>query len=249
MHPESISKEILPGNFVLKMNRNGVVKKRYTELVYGYFWMLRDLRQTDDKPILSNVHLISETLAKPFPALQGLRSLSNVQVDVPDFLVRKNRSMDAHAQVTVVAISFRDYGYQLASTWIGPIKRLFLGNDRAEVIRINVSEGWWNKWVLRPIIRTAMKRNTAGDEYGRTLLYFGSTNELEPFRDALRMHNSMTGYIFLLDGIGRVRFAGSGAANEDEIDRLAMLAEDLLTAKPLPAKGAKKTAGSSRKGR
>jgi ATPase complex subunit ATP10 len=34
------------------------------------------------------------------------------------------------------------------------------------------------------------------------------------------MHNDKTGYIFLLDGLGRVRFAGSGQAENYELKLL-----------------------------
>ena len=41
MNPDSISKGILPGNVVMRTLRSGKQKPRYTELVYGYFWMLK----------------------------------------------------------------------------------------------------------------------------------------------------------------------------------------------------------------
>jgi len=37
MHPDSISREILPGNLVVKKHRSGKKKQRYTELVHGAF--------------------------------------------------------------------------------------------------------------------------------------------------------------------------------------------------------------------
>jgi hypothetical protein len=42
------------------------------------------------------------------------------------------------------------------------------------------------------------------------------------------MHNIMTNYVFLLDDLGRVRFAGSGEASEDEVQRLIEFTKELL---------------------
>lgn len=237
MHPDSISRTILPGNFVKKTNRrSGVTRKRYTELVHGYFWMLRDLQQSDEKPVLSNTELIPEAGAKVFPALPNLRRLdSNESVDLPSYFLRKNRSRDAAAQCTVVGVSFRDYGYQLLKTWLDPLPAALLTSDeagsslpspnRVEVVRLSINEGWVNSWVLRGLIRTLARRNTPTEEQAQTLQYFGK--DLELFRDALRMHNIMTGYVFLLDGLGRVRFAGSGRASDEEVARLLRFAADL----------------------
>jgi mitochondrial ATPase complex subunit ATP10 len=236
MHPDSISRTILPGNFVKKTNRrSGVTRKRYTELVHGYFWMLRDLQQSDEKPVLSNAELIPEADAKVFPALPNLRRLdSNETVDLPSYFLRKNRSRDAAAQCTVVGVSFRDYGYQLLKTWLDPLPAALSNAEvgssvpspnRVEVVRLSINEGWVNSWVLRGLIRTLARRNTPTEEQAETLLYFGK--DLELFRDALRMHNIMTGYVFLLDGLGRVRFAGSGRASDEEVARLLRFASDL----------------------
>jgi ATPase complex subunit ATP10 len=225
MHPDSISKSILPGNMTIRKNRSGDAKKRYTELVYGYFWMIKDLRKTDDKPVLSNDKLIPESIAKPFPSLAGLKSLAGEKVDIPAHFLRKNRSRDAAAQCTLVAVSFRDFGYKLLDTWIEPFESALQGKDRVEIVKLNLSEGWLNKWVLQILIQQLMKKNTPLQEHDRTFLFF--KNDLEPFRDALRMHNVLTGYVFLLDGLGRVRFAGSGSADSKEIENLVELTHEL----------------------
>jgi ATPase complex subunit ATP10 len=225
MHPDSISKNILPGNMTIKKNKKGDGKKRYTELVYGYFWMIKDLKKSDDKPILSNDALIPESVAKPFPVLNGLKSLAGEKVDIPDHFIRKNRSRDAAAQCTLVAVSYRDFGYKLLDSWIEPFESALQGKDRVEIVKLNLSEGWLNKWILQALIKGLMKKNTPAQEHDRTFIYFGS--DLEPFRDALRMHNILTGYVFLLDGLGRVRFAGSGGAEGEDVENLVKFAHEL----------------------
>ncbi|GAX25951.1 hypothetical protein FisN_6Hu009 [Fistulifera solaris] len=230
MHPQSISNQIQPGNFIIRPGPTQ--KKRYTEFVYGYFWMLKDLSKSNEKPILSNVELIPEAKAKTFPRLSQIKSLTGHVVNLPEYFWRKNRAMDAHAQCTVVAVSFRDFGYQLLSSWLNTFREAFAESnkrDRVEIIRLNISEGWFHKYILKGFILGFTRNNTPTEEHDQTFVYFGSSQQLEIFRDSLRMHNAMTGYVFLLDGLGRVRFAGCGPATDEEVERLVGMANELMS--------------------
>ena len=224
VHPESIAGKILPGNVVIRTNRNGLHKLRATEMEYGNFWMIKDLKQTGEKPILANESLIDELDAKLFPTLQGPMSLSGTTVDFPAHFVRMNRSRDTEAQCTLIAISFRDFGFQQLPSWLDPFIAVFGSNERVEILKVNVANGWFDRFFLRPIITSLTKRNTDSKDYDKTFLYYGNTEQL---CDALRMRNLLAGYIFLLDGLGRVRFAGSGVASEKEIRTLISLTKKL----------------------
>ena len=80
--------------------------------------------------------------------------------------------------------------------------------------------------MLGGIIPRIVKANTPPEQHGTTLVCL--RKEFEDFRDVLRIHNVMAGYVFLLDGIGRVRFAGSGEATEEELERLIRFAKELV---------------------
>ena len=73
-----------------------------------------------------------------------------------------------------------------------------------------------------------MRNNTPASEHEKTLLYFGS--DVDDFRDILRMHNIMTNYVFLVDHVGRVRFASSGKATADEVEKVVGFAKELSSA-------------------
>jgi mitochondrial ATPase complex subunit ATP10 len=109
--------------------------------------------------------------------------------------------------------------------WIEPFRTSLVNtSDRAEILQINFSDGWFNKWFLRGLIQGLTVRNTPAPYRASTFLYFG---DHERFRDTLRMHNLMCGYVFLIDGLGHVRFAGSGEASPAEAERLIRLAKNL----------------------
>ncbi len=151
-------------------------------------------------------------------------SLSSSSCLFKAHFVRKNRSRDMEAQSTLLAISFRDFGFQQLPSWLDPFNEEFGSNDRVEILKVNVANGWFDRFFLRPIITSLTKRNTDPKDYDRTFLYYGNTDQL---CDTLRMRNLLAGYIFLLDGLGRVRFAGSGVATDKEISALIALTKKL----------------------
>lgn len=60
------------------------------------------------------------------------------------------------------------------------------------------------------------------------LYYFG---DLSALIDQLGMSNRLTGYVYLLDSRGRIRWHGSGAPTEDDITSLQAAADELLAAR------------------
>ena len=194
--------------------------------------MLRDLRLTDEKPILSNTKLIPESRAKVFPFLKGLECLDTSAspedrtVDIPSYWLRKNRLRDPSAQCTLVGIAFRDFGYKHLNDWLLPLSQTFAKNDRVETVRLNINEGFFSRYFLKGLITSSMRRNTPPKELSSTYIHFAS--DLRNFRDPIRAHNLIPGYIYLLDGLGRVRFAGSGPPSSEEVERLQGFVEEVL---------------------
>jgi ATPase complex subunit ATP10 len=185
--------------------------------------MIKDLKKTKEKPLQTSI--IPEKQAKVLPHLDNVKTLSGEAVSLPDVLLRRNKSNDPNAQSTLLTVSFRDFGFQQLPSWIEPFAKEFDGNTRVQVYRLIISEGWFIKYILRLVVQASVKANTAPEDYDRTLLHFA--NDSTAFRDPLRMHNLLSGYVFLLDGLGRVRFAGSGQASSEEVDKLIRLTHEL----------------------
>lgn len=134
-------------------------------------------------------------------------------------------SQDEEAQCTLVAIACRDHGFHMLPTWVKPFQNVFEGNDRVEIVHLHLVEGWFGSKILKPIIRRQVKTNTPPQEHDHTLICF--RKELEEWRDILRLHNPLAGYVFLLDGLARIRFAGSGEASPEEVEKLIQFAHDI----------------------
>lgn len=187
--------------------------------------MSKDLSDTGEKPILSNEVLIPVDISQVFPPLHGtLKSLTDEEVSLPDFIIRNNRAKDPSAECTLVVICFNDYGNKMLPTWTDSFEQTFSKDaNRVKIVWLSINEGWALNMLQRFIFNAA--KNTVPDHRHKNyLIYFGEGFE---FRDILRMHNKKTAYAFLLDGLGRVRFAGSGRASEDEIQRVISFTKEL----------------------
>lgn len=261
VNPESLGYGVMPGNLIYKTYKwSGNTRKIPLELAHGYFWMVTDLKKTNQKPTLSNERLIPEHEAQLFPTLEGLTTLDDLNnlVDIPLFFLerahdlqttkkkRQHGSALGGGKITLVAITFRDNGFKMMPTWTDPFEEAFASSpseSRVQTFPISITE----RWALYPIrntVKRVMRNNTPPEKHASTLAYFG-TKEVMDFRDILRMHNIMTSYVFLLDDLGRVRFAGSGEATEHESAMLVKFARELMR----EMDGAKATKASSKKRR
>lgn len=231
VNEKSIGSKLKPGNLVDKFYpKTKNTRTLPVELAHGYFWMVHDLQATDGKPTLSNDYIIPAKNAEPFPELlAGVKTLSDSDqtsnVELPQYFLRKNRSGDEEAQCTLVAVACRDHGFKLLKSWTQPFQDVFRDQERVEVVHLHLTEGWFSSNVLQSLIKGMVKKNTPVEEHETTLLCF--RRSLEGFRDALRIHNLMTGYVFLLDGAGRIRFAGSGEATDDDIEKIMRFTNEL----------------------
>lgn len=223
MNPLGLAKEILPNNYVVKTNqKTGVKKMMALERSLGYFWYIKDLKDTNNKSILSNEELISVEDAQVFPALNelqdsSLQTLSGENVRLPDFFTRNNRSRDPSAHCTLVAISFNEHGNRMLPSWTEPVLHAFRNEtNRVRVNWLSCNEGTTLR-LLKYFIARGFHKAVPDDRKNNVMLFFGKCPGL---RDALRMHNDKTGYVFLLDGVGRVRFGASGQAENNELKLL-----------------------------
>ena len=239
MDKRGISRLILPDDKVIKTNqKTGAKRQVYTSRNFGYFWDLKDLKLTNNKPIISNTSLIKKNISKIFPSFGNVTGSNNlVSLDgeiatFPDFFTRQNRLKDPEAQCTLVAINFNDFGYKMLNSWTVPFQSELMhsntnkkNKDRAEIVMLSINEGIMLSFLQR-FIRSALQKHVLPSQHPHSFTYF--SKDCSTLRDVLRMHNNKTAYVFLLDGLARVRFAGSGEASEEEARNLISFAKELV---------------------
>ncbi|KAI1501758.1 ATP10 protein-domain-containing protein [Biscogniauxia marginata] len=85
--------------------------------------------------------------------------------------------------------------------------------DRAQLVRVNIEENWLKAMLIR-LFMGSIRRQVGEPNWGR---YFvvrkGISDEI---RERIGLLNSKVGYVYLLDGDCRIRWAGSGPSEDHE---------------------------------
>jgi ATPase complex subunit ATP10 len=95
----------------------------------------------------------------------------------------------------------------------------------AQIIRLNVEENSLKATLIK-FFMGSLRRRLGVENWNRYfLVQRGVTEEI---RDAVGLLNSKVGYIYLLDGECKIRWAGSGVANNDEKEGLVKATKRLI---------------------
>ncbi|TYJ26410.1 hypothetical protein E1A91_A07G117500v1 [Gossypium mustelinum] len=176
------------------------------ELNRGYFDDMSELKQHGGKIALANKILIPGIAARKFPAVDviysdGRKSKLPIVFDASGV----DASKLAVPGASLVCLSFRaNSQVSFIDSWLlclNPIKQLLLRFMRKS------SDG-------------------AKDALQRHIVY--SFGDHYYFRKELKILNLLTGYIFLLDKFGRIRWQGFGLAKQEELSSLIYCTKVLL---------------------
>lgn len=101
--------------------------------------------------------------------------------------------------------------------------------DVAQLVRINVEDTSRLKYWLIRMFAWNIRRLIDPSNWNKYFMVrAGITDEL---RESIGYLNSKVGYVYLVDGDCKIRWAGSGPANADEVDALARGLRRLLDEK------------------
>lgn len=91
------------------------------------------------------------------------------------------------------------------------------GGELAQRVEINVEDNTLKAWLIR-MFMWRMRQTMPTEQHGRYFLVRkGFTDSL---KEAIGIMNGKVGYVFLLDENCRIRWAGSGPAEEGELEGL-----------------------------
>ena len=114
-----------------------------------------------------------------------------------------------------------------ASEKLNPELHEVVRNSRglAQMVQINIEENPLKAFLVR-LFMGGLRKRLGADNWGRYFLVRkGISDEI---RDAVGLLNSKVGYVYLLDGDCRIRWASSGPAEGDEKDGLVKGARRLI---------------------
>lgn len=166
------------------------------------------------KSIIAPTTPFRSNLALYFPNLQG-RTLAKGAPSAVD------TTPALQGKVSVVSLLNTEWAKEQCESFVGeqtnPALHKYLKGEGAQGIaqqvEINIEENWLKHGLVR-MFMGSLRKKYAEDMHGR---YFLVSRGLDDdIREALGVWNIKVGYVFLLDGHCRIRWAGNGPAREDE---------------------------------
>ncbi|XVE79343.1 hypothetical protein DITRI_Ditri14bG0050600 [Diplodiscus trichospermus] len=203
------------------------------EMNRGYFADMSELKQHGGKIGMANKILIPTIAARKFPS---------VDVTYPDGrklklpIVFNENGVDtdklAVLKASLVCLSFRANSREMVDSWCKPFYETFNDCKNVQLYEVSFIDSWLLclspiKWLLLRFLRKSSDGDK--DTLQRQIVY--SFGDHYYFRKELNILNLLSGYIFLLDKFGRVRWQGFGLATPNELSSLLSCTTLLLERK------------------
>ncbi|KAL5832728.1 hypothetical protein ACOSQ3_016402 [Xanthoceras sorbifolium] len=217
------------------VNKEAVEKTRARladEMSRGYFADMSDLKKHGGKVAMANKIVIPAMAAVKFP---------NLDVSFPDGRTLKlpvcasgdvvDADKSTVPKVSVVCLTFRANSQAMVDSWSIPFLEAFSDSKNIHLYEVSMIDSWLLslkpvKWMLLKIMRKSKDGGKNGLQ--RQIAY--SFGDHYYFRKELKILNLLTGYVFLLDKFGRIRWQGFGLATPEELSSLlsctSLLSED-----------------------
>ena len=120
---------------------------------------------------------------------------------------------------TLMCFAFRSYGTSLTKSWSAPFREL----TSCRCVELYFIEYSFLSFA-KNLYLSNLKNEHAKELHGDIVVHFGG---LMDFAADLLLPNKFTGYAYLVDAQGKVRWRASGEAREEEIDTLIELTQKL----------------------
>ncbi|XP_028776716.1 uncharacterized protein LOC114733416 isoform X1 [Neltuma alba] len=201
------------------------------EMSRGYFADMAELKKHGGKIAIANKVIIPAMVAVKFPDLEVIerdgraaklpfRQCENV-VDADQATVPK---------ASLLCLSFRASSQAMINSWSLPFIEAFSKSENVHVREVSFIDSWLLsrnpiKRLLLWYIRKSNRDESKDTLQKKTVYSFGDHYY---FRKELKILNLLTGYIFLLDKFGRIRWQGFGMASENELASLLSCTSALL---------------------
>ncbi|KAL6967127.1 hypothetical protein U1Q18_032931 [Sarracenia purpurea var. burkii] len=121
----------------------------------------------------------------------------------------------------------------MVDSWSVPFVDAFGNSEKVQLYEVSFIDSWLlsRNPIKRFLLRILRKPKPDGrkDALQRQIVY--SFGDHYYFRKELKILNLLTGYIFLLDDFGRIRWQGFGLATQEELSSLLSCTSLLLEEK------------------
>ncbi|CAN6439345.1 unnamed protein product [Victoria cruziana] len=194
----------------------------------GYFADISELKKHGGKIAIANKTVVPSMVAKKFPPLEVERS-DGSRLKIPILY----DSGSEYVKASLLCLSFRASSQAMIESWCAPFLSAFGSSKDIHLHEVSFVDSWLLS--LNPIkkmLLRVMKKSSTGEgslSLKRETVYFFGDHYY--FRKELHILNLLTGYIFLLDRFGKIRWQGFGLATKEEASSLLSCTYQLLEEK------------------
>nr|AKM76502.1 AT1G08220-like protein [Pelargonium transvaalense] len=202
------------------------------EMKRGRFVDAIEFKKHGGKIVTASKTIIPALEAVRFPALEVTFS-DGKTLKLPIISDRQADNAENMPKASLICLTFRAMSNEMINTWCVPFLDTFSASKNVQLYKVSFIEQPILCW--RPVKRLLlwMIRNSNGDVKSGALessfVYFFGDHYW--FRKELKLENLITGYVFLVDEFGRIRWQGSGSATEEELAALLSCTTLLLEEK------------------
>lgn len=196
-----------------------LIRRRYLtfQMAKPYFRDWRNLQFHKGKTFLSPPRLFKSDLSLYFPNLHGRTLAKTPEAAAAD----TTPVLEGHA--SVVTLFSGRWAEKQIKTFVSPesnpdLHQVLKASDgKAQLVQINVEEGWSRFWLLRLFTGT-LRKKVGKENWGKYfIIHKGISDEI---RESIGLLNSKVGYTYLVGHDCRIRWAGSGDAEPGEPESL-----------------------------
>ncbi|EHA8588893.1 Mitochondrial ATPase complex subunit ATP10 [Cocos nucifera] len=212
-------------------NKESIEKERARlsdELSRGYFADISEIHKNGGKVALANKTIIPSLAAVKFPDLEvNFADGRSFKLPISSGQSGTDTSEIPIPYASLLCLSFRASSQTMAESWSIPFLDAFSALGRIQIYEVSFIDSWLLS--LSPVRNLFLKMMRKSNNAQRQIVYaFGDHYH---FRKKLQILNLLTGYIFLLDRFGRIRWQGFGSATQEELSSLMSCTSLLLDEK------------------
>ncbi|CAL4910112.1 unnamed protein product [Urochloa decumbens] len=222
-----------------KVNKEAIEKEKARlkeEIGRGYFEDIAEIRKNNGKIAAASKVIIPEVDAVKFPDLAvespdgGALHLPLVAPAPQDVGSEAGDGVTPEAgdgvtpDASLVCLSFRASSQKMAESWSSPFLDAFGADKNIHAYEVSFIDSWLLS--SSPVRQTFLKVMRKSNNPQKHVVYaFGDHYD---FRKKLQIVNLLTGYIYLIDRQGRIRWQGFGSATQEELSSLTASTSILL---------------------
>ncbi|KAL3530466.1 hypothetical protein ACH5RR_009788 [Cinchona calisaya] len=201
------------------------------ELNRGYFADIEEMKKHGGKIAMANKIIIPAMAAVKFPAL-NVDFSDGSSLKLPIISSGNDSGADKLdvPKASLLCLSFRASSQAMIDSWSKPFLDEYRSSNETRLFEVSFIDSWLLTCspVKKLLLRIMRKPNPDDkkDVLQRQIVY--SFGDHYYFRKELKILNLLTGYVFLLDKFGRIRWQGFGSATEEELSSLLSCTSLLL---------------------